>query len=158
MSKINLTKLGIESAAKYVDNANRRGKYSIGLTYSTNGTRVTLSNALYSSLELKDRVYVGIATNEGGVVFSKQKVKGLEECKISGKSNAIYNATLVKGIVNAFELNEFYETHSSQSFHNIEIDEEQGVALVYIDTDVDDEEDESEEYDEAEEYEEEERW
>ena len=99
------------------------------LTYSDNGTRFTISNALYSELNIEDDIYIGISVESNVIVLSKNGLDNTEKYKIN-RNGIIYNKVLVEGIVNAFNLNEYYEKHTSTSFSDIEIENE--VALIKI--------------------------
>ena len=51
MANINISKLEVTSATQYAVKSTGKGALSLGVTYSDNGTRLTLSNGLCSALD-----------------------------------------------------------------------------------------------------------
>lgn len=130
MSKINVENLLIESATKYAEKANGRSSLSVGIAYSDNVTRMTISNNLCSKLNLDDELYVGVAVKEKSIILSKNNIANMEKFKISKKNNTIYNKALIEGIVKSLNLISHFKQHTSISFHQINIDEEKNIAVV----------------------------
>lgn len=135
MSKINLKKYSIEAVSKYDERRSNMGRISVSITYSNNGMRMTLSKELCSMLEVEDSVYIGISIKEGCIIISTEKLANMEKFKMSSDGRTIYSSSLIRGIVNAFELDEYYEEHSSRSFYDIDLDEEACIAVVQIEDD-----------------------
>lgn len=106
------------------------GKPSVALVYTAqSGKRMSLSASLIEELEVKDSVYMGAVAEERQMIISGQPNPNLEKFSLrSGRY--VYNSSLVSGIVNTFELVDYFSNHSSISFS--EIDFEDGVAIVNI--------------------------
>lgn len=135
MSKINLKKYSIEAVSNYDERRSNMGRISVSITYSNNGMRMTLSKELCSMLEVEDSVYIGISIKEGCIIISTEKLANMEKFKMSSDGRTIYSSSLIRGIVNAFELDEYYEEHSSRSFYDIDLDEESCIAVVQVEDD-----------------------
>ena len=123
----------VKSAEKFAKNSTRGGRsvMSFTLTYTeANGKRVTLSNGLMDSLNLSDKVYIGILADERKLILSNHEIKNMVGYNISKRT--IYNARAVAGVVEAFGLQPLYDGHSSHTFNDVELDSEKGIAVVAI--------------------------
>lgn len=132
MANINISKLEVTSATQYAVKSTGKGALSLGVTYSDNGTRLTLSNGLCSALDLNKEVYIGVSIQNNCIVLSKNDIANMEHFKLSKKGNTVYKKALVEGIVNSLGLNAHFEKHTSITFQNIEIDDKENVAIVTI--------------------------
>ena len=132
MSNVNLSELKIAPATKFAVKSTGKGALSLGITYSCNGTRLTLSNGLCSALGLDNEVYIGVSIQNNCIVLSKNDAPNMEHFKLSKKGNIVYNKALVEGIVNRLKLNTHFEKHTSITFQDIEIDDEENIAAIMV--------------------------
>lgn len=103
---------------------------------------ISLSSSLYNILDLDDTVYVSLSTNAGCIILSKVLLKNSEMFSISPKTRAVYKSTLVEGIVNAFELDDYFTEHTSITFDDIEIDSEKNIAKINLNLEYEEESEE----------------
>ena len=122
----------VENAENYAPSTKRRSNTSITIVKTERyGKRIAMSSGLAKAMSITDFVYIGVIVDKRQVILSESKMAALKEYKL-GKGNIIYNARLVDGIVSVLDLESYYENHSSKSFSDIEINEENGVAVVTI--------------------------
>lgn len=124
----------VQSAKAFAPATSRGGKniLSISVTFTElNGKRLTLSNYLIATLNLAGKVFVGVVVADRKLVLANHQFEGMDEYKLS-KGGNIYNAGLVSGIIAAFGLQPMYQNRTSHSFNNIEVDNDNGIAVVTI--------------------------
>lgn len=131
---MNLDMQKVQSAKIFAPVTSKGGRnvQSITLTFTElNGKRLTLSKSMISTLNLTDRVYVGLMADDRKIIITNHQIDGMDEYKLS-KGGNIYNAGLVSGIIAAFGLQPMYQNRTSHSFSSIEVDNDNGIAVVTI--------------------------
>lgn len=130
--KINFN--NVESAEKYVQSSAKGGRnvLSISLTYTEeNGKRITISKGLADELNVSDTVFIGLLPSERKIVFSGKKQENLKPYHM-GRAFKIYNAALISGIISCFEIEPYFQEHTSVTFRDVEVYDEDLVAVVHI--------------------------
>lgn len=131
---MNLDLHKVQSAKAFAPATSKGGRnvQSITLTFTElNGKRLTLSNCLIASLNLKDKVYIGIIADDMKIIIANHPLDGMDEYKL-GKGGNVYNAGLVSGVIEAFGLESMYQNRTSHSFSNVEVDIANGIAVVTV--------------------------
>ena len=138
MDNLNLDELQSEivSPSEFVKNKSSGGGSALGMTmtYNENGKRCTFTLGIKKILGIDTSVCIALIPSTRLVLVGKDFKGGtVYSCSKSASKPIIYNSTLVEGFVNAFGLGELYANgRTSISFHNVDIDEVNNIAIIHI--------------------------
>lgn len=138
MDNFNLDELQSEivSPSQFAKNKSSGGGSSLGMsmTYNENGKRCTFTLGIKKLLDIDTSVCIALIPSSRLVLVGKDFKGGtVYKCSNTASKPIIYNSTLVEGFVNAFGLGELYANgRTSISFHNVEIDEDNNIAVIHI--------------------------
>lgn len=106
------------------------GKGGLSLVCSSNGKRLTLSKVFLESLSAPESIQ--IAYSEDFMAISPNFGEAHTDylLKKGGDHAVIYNAALVKEIVDRFELD--FSIRTSMTFSNFHVEENEGQPIIYI--------------------------
>lgn len=124
----------VENAEKYAHSLARGGRcvLSVSLTYTEeHGKRVTLSKNLADRLNIGDSVFIGVSVSAREIVISGVQHENFKSYNV-GKALKIYNAGLIGGIVSCFGLEPYFKEHTSVTFRNVKIYDEERVAIITV--------------------------
>lgn len=105
----------------------------ITITYNRNGKRLTITKALADKLDIGDTVMIAISPSNRLIIIGAEFEGGTTySCSTTVGKPIIYNSALVEGVVCGMGLKTYFESHTSISYHEIQIDEENNVAFIKI--------------------------
>lgn len=129
-NKTNVPNIDEFVASKCTDNIRRVGTGGISIVYSSNGKRLTLNASILNQLSSPESVQIAYTDDFIAIANHIGETNTNYTLSRNGKSGVIYNAALIKEIINRYHLD--FSSRTSMTFPVFEVQEKGDEKIFFI--------------------------